>query len=270
MDGKTCRLCGKEYCKGTRNWTQYEESLYCSRECFWSARSQAADKIRAAVVKQCRQCGKEYSPKYGQWTAFEESKYCSHECSVFGQRRSIESVFSQIRIDPITGCHVWTGYKNARGYGMTRFQGTRKLVHRIVWQHKNGPVPEDLELDHMCRNTSCCNPEHLRAVTARVNVLASDNLCAQNARKSHCPKCGNEYDRVNIRGARYCRACLNKRSAEYVRRRAAEDPEYKRKRYAATQKWQEGRYTKDPKFKAMRDAANKRYKEKLKKEKETT
>ena len=244
MDGKVCRLCGKEYYKGTRNWTQYEDSLYCSRECFGKARSEAADKNREATVKQCRQCGKDYSPNYGQWTQFEESKYCSHECSVYGQRKSIELVFAQIRIDPVTGCHVWTGYKNAGGYGRSRIQGTRQMVHRIVWEHKNGPVPEGLELDHICRNTSCCNPEHLRAVTSKENTLAGYNPCARNARKSHCPVCGSEFSpRKN--GGRYCRPCHIKKNSEYAKQKSAEDPAYRESRLEATRRYEDKRRT-DP------------------------
>jgi hypothetical protein len=176
-------------------------------------------------------------------------------------------IFSQVRIDPVTGCHVWIGYRNKEGYGRARFQGSKQMVHRIIWEYKNGPVPEGLELDHICRNRSCCNPEHLRAVTAQVNILASDNLCAQNARKTHCPKCGGEYS-VNKIGRRFCRPCFNKNYAAYVRRRRAEDPEFRQRLDQATKKWAEGRYLADPGYKAKIDANNKRHREKLKKEKE--
>jgi hypothetical protein len=209
--------------------------------------------------KTCRQCGKALG--------FKQRRYCSRECYGNPGRRSIESIFALVKIDPITGCHEWQGFRDTRGYGRTRLMGKRQLVHRIVWEHKNGPVPEGLELDHLCRNTRCCNPEHLRAVTSTVNVLAGDNPCALNARKTHCPKCGSEYDAVNNRGARFCRACLNKRQADYARRRAAEDPEFRRKRNEASYRYAEGRYLTDPKFKAMRDANNKKHREKLKKEK---
>jgi len=211
--------------------------------------------------KVCRQCGKALG--------FKQSKYCSRECYGNPGRRSIESIFALVKIDPLTGCHEWQGFRDTRGYGRTRLMGKRQLVHRIVWEQKNGPVPEDLELDHLCRNTRCCNPEHLRAVTSKVNSLAGVNPCAQNARKTHCPTCGGEYDRVNARGARYCRACLNKRQAEYTRRRRAEDPEVKQRQYEACKKWAKGRYLADPEYKARIDAANKRHREKLKKEKET-
>jgi hypothetical protein len=264
---KRCESCGQTYDKGTRNQKQYAASRFCSSECFGKARTEVASKIRAATVKQCRQCGKSYSPRYGQWLAFEDSKYCSPECSKNGQRRSIEAIVTQVRLDPVTGCHVWIGYRNKSNYGLARFQGRRQLVHRIVWEYKYGPVPEALQLDHICRNTSCCNPEHLRAVTAQVNVLASDNLCAQNARKTRCPKCAGEYS-VMKDGRRFCRPCFNKNYAEYVRRRRAEDPEFKQRLNQATKKWAEGRYLTDPKFKAMRDANNKKHREKLKKEKE--
>ena len=264
MVNKICQYCSQEYLIGSRNRRQYELSRFCSRECFGRSLAKVADEERAKQTKTCRQCGKVYSPRYNGQSDFEESKYCSRECFNNRERRSIDKVFALVRIDPVTGCHEWQGYRNKQGYGHTRFRGRKQLVHRIVWEYRNGPIPADLELDHLCRNTCCANPEHLRVVTSKVNVLAGYNPCAQNARKTHCPTCGGEYDRVNKRGARYCRACLNKRTAEYVRRRIAEDPEYKQRRYAACKKWAAGRYLADAEYKARIDANNKRHREKLK------
>jgi hypothetical protein len=265
---KKCETCGQPYGIGTRNEKQYADSRFCSMQCFQKSKAGTAARLRAATVKQCRECGKSYSPQYGQWLAFEKSKYCSPECAKHGQQQTIDMLFSRVRIDALTDCHVWIGEHKQDGYGRARFQGRKQLVHRIVWEYKHGPVPEGLQLDHLCRNTACCNPDHLRAVTQKVNVLASDNLCALNARKTHCPKCGGEYDGRNSRGARFCRACLNKRLAEYARRRRAEDPEFTRRQTEARKRWAEGRYLADPAYKAKIDANNKRYREKLKKEKE--
>lgn len=72
-----------------------------------------------------------------------------------------------------TGCWRWLG-NISRGYGRCKGdpespQKTR-LAHRVFYEHHVGPIPEGLELDHLCRNRWCVNPEHLEPVTRAVNV----------------------------------------------------------------------------------------------------
>lgn len=75
-------------------------------------------------------------------------------------------------IDPDTGCWNWIGDKDALGYGRLRERGSKRrlLAHRVSWESVNGRVPEGLELDHLCRNPPCVNPDHLEAVTHLVNM----------------------------------------------------------------------------------------------------
>lgn len=56
-------------------------------------------------------------------------------------------------------CWEWTG-KAASGYG----------AHRRVYEWLRGPVPEGLELDHLCRNKLCVRPDHLEPVTRAENM----------------------------------------------------------------------------------------------------
>lgn len=64
-------------------------------------------------------------------------------------------------------CVVWPGTVNGDGYGRMG----RGLAHRMFYERERGPVPEGLELDHLCRNRLCVNPYHLEPVTHHVNVL---------------------------------------------------------------------------------------------------
>ena len=235
MAKKSCLVCGKEFRGNPRR-------VYCSGICFGKARTSEADQFRESVVKVCVQCGNSYGPRYGGWAAFRASRFCSHECARNGQQRSIDALHKQVKVNPVTGCHEWTGYKNPDGYGLARFKGRRSPVHRIMWEEVNGPVPEGLQIDHICRNRACCNPKHLRVVTPQVNTLLSDNPTAVNARKPHCPKCGAAYT-VMDDGRRYCKPCHIKRNTEYAKKRTAEDPEYQQRRLDASRRYLEKRRT---------------------------
>lgn len=105
------------------------------------------------------------------------------------------------------GCHIWVGDKNPRGYGRVYADGKKQYAHRVRYEREIGPVPAGLVLDHyVCSNTSCCNPRHVRPVTARENALR-DNV---HARKTHCPR-GHEYVAGNLvarrDGSRECLVC---------------------------------------------------------------
>lgn len=70
-----------------------------------------------------------------------------------------------------TPCWIWGGQFNDRGYGLTT--GAHRLAHRAVWVNANGPVPDGMELDHLCRVRACVRPEHLEPVTHQENMRRS-------------------------------------------------------------------------------------------------
>lgn len=75
------------------------------------------------------------------------------------------------RVDPATGCWEWLWCKDRNGYGRGSrvVGGPTMLAHRMVYEDAHGPIPEGLSLDHLCRNPSCVNPDHLDAVSHAVN-----------------------------------------------------------------------------------------------------
>jgi len=122
-----------------------------------------------------------------------------------------ERIASRHRVEPVTDCWTWTGAVSNRSYGSIFYQGRMQKAHRVMWELNFGPVPKGLELDHLCRNRLCINPNHLEPVT-RAENLARGIQSNQNIGKSHCIR-GHEFNAENTRykpgnGHRVCKECM--------------------------------------------------------------
>lgn len=123
---------------------------------------------------------------------------------------------AQVREQP-NGCWPWMGPRRRTPaglqYGSTQLDGRPEAAHRAAWRLLRGPIPDGMELDHLCRNTRCVNPMHLEPVTHQENVLRSPiALAAINARKTHCIRDHAFTPENTIRqcgGKRACRTCVN-------------------------------------------------------------
>jgi hypothetical protein len=130
---------------------------------------------------------------------------------------------------PDGDCLVWAGYTMPNGYGMASVGGKRGLVHRLVWQLANGPIPEPLTIDHLCRTRACVNVAHMEVVTIQENIRrAGAFVAASAARRSrtHC-KNGHEFTPENTRmyrGARSCKQCERTNWRAYAVRRGLRRP----------------------------------------------
>ncbi len=111
------------------------------------------------------------------------------------------------------GCIEWSGYTIKTGsgrYGKISVGGRSMMVHRLAYQRTRGPIPDGLVIDHLCRNTVCCNPLHLEAVTHRTNILRGEGHTARNARKRYCKRghpLFGENLRITVNGYRNCQKC---------------------------------------------------------------
>jgi hypothetical protein len=117
-----------------------------------------------------------------------------------------------------TPCWLYQGAKTL-GYGRIQLTCSRTLAmaHRVAYELFVGPIPNGLDIDHLCRNPSCVNPTHLEPVTAKVNAERGER-----ANRSHCPH-GHPYDEANTywrrTGGRGCRACRRVATRQSMARR---------------------------------------------------
>jgi len=129
---------------------------------------------------------------------------------------------------PTTGCWLWTAGLMLRGYARFSWDGRTGLAHRYAYEHYVAPIPADMEIDHICRNRFCVNPDHLDVVTARENTRRGRSPASVNAAKTHC-KNGHEFtpentyivnDSRKARPARVCRTCRLATMKQYQQRKA--------------------------------------------------
>lgn len=137
------------------------------------------------------------------------------------------------KVEKGPNCWNWTGTKSSFGYGIFSYRNTSLRAHRVSYELVIGKIPDDLVIDHLCRNRLCVNPAHLEAVESEVNVDRGIGLTARNSRKSECSK-GHPFDEINtyIRPGTSWRSC-RKCKAEASRKSCAKRRKARRNRESA-------------------------------------
>lgn len=135
----------------------------------------------------------------------------------FHDQQTVLAIFLSKVLILENGCWKWTGnICTTTGYGRISIDKVPWSAHALSYILFKGIIPEGLQLDHTCPipDRACVNPDHLEAVTHRINLLRGNTIAAINASKTHCPN-GHEYNEINtyLEGRiRHCRACHRERA----------------------------------------------------------
>ncbi len=118
---------------------------------------------------------------------------------------------SKIEFGPeIDSCWNWTGGKTNSGYGIMKCFGNMTTTHKLSYELYKGIIPDGLEIDHLCNNKSCCNPDHLETVSHRENMI---RMGKNKKPITHCVH-GHEYTKentyINSKNRKVCRECWNR------------------------------------------------------------
>jgi len=127
---------------------------------------------------------------------------------------TVESVLAELVRDD-NGCWLWKRNRTPKGYGMVSVGGARVYVHRISYEHHRGPIPDGLQVAHLCGVTSCASPDHMELLTNRENSLRSANPRVIAHRQGTCVKghaLSPETTYARRDGRRVCRICVRAQS----------------------------------------------------------
>lgn len=145
-------------------------------------------------------------------------------------KQPIERFCQKIVINNENDCWEWIGAKSIIGYGQfaptsRRRGGILTSPHRFIWVYLNGDIPVGQEVDHLCRNRGCTNPNHLRLVSHREN---QDFLKKEFCQHGH-PLSGDNLH-INSQGKRVCKKCRSVNTNRSLKKRMETDLEFKKKR----------------------------------------
>lgn len=134
--------------------------------------------------------------------------------------------YPRVSLPDSNGCMLWRGATNGKGYGQLQTNRKNMYAHRIAYSLMKGDIPEDMVLDHLCRNTACVNPDHLEPVTVKENarrgIIAEVNR-NRASKRTHCRR-NHPLTPDNIvnrkDGVRACRTCANDLQRELRRKKA--------------------------------------------------
>lgn len=213
---RTHFACGHEI-TAENTYTNPAGSATC-REC--KRASQRAAKARAKAEHDARRPDPVRSVVAPPQPVMPRSRAPKPRGLLFGLPASFWANFA-----PNGDCWEWTRAK-WNGYGKTDVTGRTRRVYQVTYEALVGVVPDGLELDHLCRNRGCANPDHLEPVTHAENMRRTANLdreapAAVGAWGNPLCPAGHVKDKRNSQGWMVCSECMRAAKARHRARRKA-------------------------------------------------
>lgn len=87
----------------------------------------------------------------------------------------MQFIKQNVDIKPDSLCWEWKRSLTSAGYGQFTKHKKYWTTHRYVYTQTFGEIPKDKVVRHLCHNTKCCNPEHLKLGTLKDNWKDSED-----------------------------------------------------------------------------------------------
>jgi hypothetical protein len=123
------------------------------------------------------------------------------------------------------GCWLWKGSFGGHekdpnhAYGRFWLNPKNVMAHRFSYEYfYKKKIPENFQIDHLCCNPKCVNPNHFELVSLRENMLRAKNPISSQAYKTHCKR-GHLLSGKNLHvskdGHRRCLTCVKLRTQNF-------------------------------------------------------
>lgn len=145
-------------------------------------------------------------------------------------QEEIDRFWVKTKLDPVTGCLNWMAamvpdpnyfYNRAYDTGRFRYRNRNVISHRFALYLSNGFVDPGPTVDHLCHNSHCCNPDHLRGCPQFENNRRRRVTLSEYCKNGHL----RTLESIGVRsnGKRFCRVCSRLRDKERYQEKYAKE-----------------------------------------------